>query len=84
MAIEVRLKKWGNSMAVIVPNRLIQEKKLKENDAMFVEMVKKADLSDIFGTLKLDRFISGQEFKDAARKGWIKNTMRHRTLKGAV
>ena len=69
MAVEVKLKKWGNSMAVIVPNRLIEQKRLKENDTIVVEIVKKADLSGIFGLLK-ERKMSGQEFKDLARKGW--------------
>jgi antitoxin component of MazEF toxin-antitoxin module len=69
MAIQVNLKRWGNSMAVIVPNRIIEEKKLKENDEIIIELVKKADLSNIFGVIK-KRKMSGQEFKDMIRKGW--------------
>jgi len=67
MAVEVKLKKWGNSMAVIVPNKLVEEKHLKENDSIIIEVVKKADLSDIFGSLKPKRKLSGQEFKDFVR-----------------
>jgi antitoxin component of MazEF toxin-antitoxin module len=78
MAVEVKLKKWGNSMAVIVPNRLIEQKRLKENDTITIEVVKKADLSNIFGTLKLDNSISGQEFKNLARKGWEAESDRKR------
>jgi len=70
MAIEVKLKKWGNSMAIIVPNRIIEEKELKENQDIVIEITQKADLSDIFGSLKSKRKLSGQEFKDLARKGW--------------
>jgi len=69
MAIEVKLKKWGNSMAVIVPNAVIEKKNLKENDTILIEIVKEADLSGVFGMIK-KRKMSGQEAKDLARKGW--------------
>ncbi|MEK6825778.1 MAG: AbrB/MazE/SpoVT family DNA-binding domain-containing protein [Nanoarchaeota archaeon] len=69
MAIEVKLKRWGNSMAVIVPSSLIEQKNMKENDTLLIEVVKKADLSDIYGMIK-KRKMSGQEFKDLAREGW--------------
>ena len=69
MAVEVKLKRWGNSMAVIVPNRVIEERKLKENDALVIEFLKKADISETFGSIKrLKR--SAQEFKDMVREGW--------------
>ena len=71
MAIQVRLKRWGNSMAIIVPNKLIEERRLKENDEIVVEVVRKADISNTFGTIK-KRKMSGQEFKDLVRKGWNK------------
>ena len=71
MAVQVNLKRWGNSLAVIVPSKIIEEKNLKENDAIFVEVVKKADLSKIFGTIK-KRKMPGQEFKDMVREGWSK------------
>jgi len=70
MAVEVKLKRWGNSMAVIVPNKLVEERNLKENDSIVIEIVKKADLSDIFDSLKSKRKLSGQDFKDLAREGW--------------
>jgi len=71
MAVEVKLKRWGNSMAVIVPNKLIEEKHLKENDTITIEIVKKADLTSVFGSIKeKDRKMSGQQMKDMVRKGW--------------
>lgn len=69
MAIEVKVKRWGNSMGVILPRGFIEKEKLKENDKVVIEVVKEADLSNIFGSLKKKR-ISGQEFKDIVRKGW--------------
>ncbi|MEK6898668.1 MAG: hypothetical protein AABW79_01055 [Nanoarchaeota archaeon] len=69
MAVEVKLKRWGNSMAVIVPNRIIEDRNLKENDSIIIEVVKKANISHTFGSLK-KRKMSGQKFKDMVREGW--------------
>lgn len=70
MAIEVKIKKWGNSMGIILPKSLIERKKLKENDEILIEIVREANFSGIFGSLKSKRKLTGQEFKDLARKGW--------------
>jgi len=71
MAVEVKIKKWGNSMGVILPKGLVDKEGLKENDRVVIEVVRKADLSKIFGTIKgSDRKMSGQEMKDMVRRGW--------------
>ena len=67
--MELKVKKWGNSMAVIIPNEVVKEKEITENDKILVDFVKPADLSGIFGSLKGMK-MSGQEFKDMVRKGW--------------
>lgn len=71
MAVEVRVKKWGNSMGVILPKLFIEKENLQENDNILIEVVKEADLSDVFGMIK-KRKLSGQEAKDLAREGWEK------------
>ncbi len=68
MATEVSIRKWGNSMGIVLPKEFIEEKSLKENDRILIEVAKKADLSKLFG--KLSRKMSGQEFKDMVRNGW--------------
>lgn len=68
MAIEVRVKRWGNSFGIILPKEEMDRQRVKENDKILIEVVKPADLSHIFGSLK--RKISGQQFKDLAREGW--------------
>ena len=71
MVIEVNLKKWGNSFGIILPKELIDKEELKENSPIFIEVVKKADLSDIFGSIQ-EKKISGQEFKNMIKRGWRK------------
>ncbi len=70
MAVETKVRRWGNSMGVILPKILIEEKHIKENDTILIEVIKEADLSDIFGSLKGKKKISGQKFKNMAREGW--------------
>ncbi len=68
MTSEVLVKKWGNSMGIILPKELVKKEHLKENEKVIIEIVKEANLKKIFGSLK--RKISGQEFKDLVREGW--------------
>ncbi|MDD5133691.1 MAG: AbrB/MazE/SpoVT family DNA-binding domain-containing protein [Candidatus Nanoarchaeia archaeon] len=68
MAIEVNIRKWGNSMGIILPKEIIKKEGLKENEKILIDIFKEADLSKMFGTLK--RKLSGQEFKDMVREGW--------------
>ena len=69
MAVEVKIKKWGNSFGIVLPMEFVEQKKLKENETISIEVVRKADLSDVFGMIK-KRKMSGQEFKDMVREGW--------------
>lgn len=71
MAIETKLKRWGNSMAVIVPKSIVETRNLREDDSIVIEIVKTADLSNVFGSIKR-RKLSGQEFKEMVKKGWEK------------
>ena len=64
----VTVKKWGSSMAVIIPQEIVRKQNIKEGDEIAMNIFKKGDLRDIFGRLKTK--MSGQEFKDLARKGW--------------
>ena len=65
---EVVLKKWGNSIGIILPKELIKEEAIRENERIIINVVKEADLTKLFGSLK--RKLSGQEFKDLVREGW--------------
>ena len=40
MAVEVQLKKWGNSVGVVLPREIVEQKKLKESDKIVIEIVK--------------------------------------------
>jgi len=60
MEIETTIKKIGNSFGVIFPREFIKEENLKENKKIIINIIKVADLSDIFGSLKGKIKMSGQ------------------------
>lgn len=68
MTVEVIVKKWGNSLGVVLPKTLVEHQKLKENDKIFLNVVKETNIKQLFGSLKLH--MSAQKLKNIARKGW--------------
>lgn len=68
MTAEVEVRKWGNSMGVILPRELIKAKELKQHDKVLIDVTRKADLTKFFGSFKTRK--SGQRFKDMVREGW--------------
>lgn len=65
---ELKVRKIGNSLGVIFPQELVKEKKIRENETVFVNVAKKGDLSRLFGSHKFKE--SAQQIKDELRKGW--------------
>ncbi len=64
-------RKWGNSLGITLPKELVEQQDIREGDTLILPVVvKKADLSKIFGSIKTGE--SGQKFKDRAREGWGK------------
>jgi len=68
MAVELTLRKWGSSFGAVFPKEIVEKEKLTENQKIEVEIIRKANLKKVFGSLS--RKMPGQEFKDMARKGW--------------
>ncbi len=72
MTATVVVRKWGNSLGITLPKELVEGQNIKEGDKLVLPVViKKADLSKIFGSIKTG--MSGQKFKDMAREGWGKD-----------
>ena len=64
----VTVKKWGSSMAVIIPKEIVKDQNIKEGDEVAINVFKKGDLSGVFGTLKTK--LTGQKLKDFGRMDW--------------
>lgn len=68
--LNVKVRKWGDSLAVIIPKEIADKEKLNTNDQIHLSISKKHDLSDVFGILKGKIKKSAQQLKDESRKGW--------------
>jgi antitoxin component of MazEF toxin-antitoxin module len=75
MATEVRTKKWGNSLGVIIPSQTVEKLSLKPEESIVIEISKKENvLKELFGiakTKKSAREIIKEVRKDLESK-WLK------------
>ena len=68
MAIQARLRKWGNSIGIVIPNDVLRSQSLKEGEEVIVEIERKKSMKELFGSLKIK--IDSQKLKDQLRKEW--------------
>ena len=79
MEIGAIARKWGSSLAVILPKSLVDAKKIKENDEIMIRVEKKRPLvRDLFGKFPRKSNKTGQEIKDELRDGWSSYSDRER------
>ena len=73
MELETLTRKWGNSIAIIIPSNIVAQGKLKENEIVAVKIEKKrpkgVKAGVLFGFLKGWKKPTGEIIKEA-RKGW--------------
>jgi len=69
METEAITKKWGSSIGVVLPKKLVDEAGIKPNETIVIEVRKRHKAKEFFGLLK-DWKRSTQAIKDEARKGW--------------
>ena len=71
MPLQARLKKWGNSLGIVIPAEFLRTENLKEGEEVTVEVKgeTKKTLKDVFGSLK-DWKIDSQKVKDELREEW--------------
>ena len=69
METEAITKKWGSSIGVVLPKKLVDEAGIKPNETIVIEVRKRHKAKEFFGLLK-DSKRSTQAIKDEARKGW--------------
>ncbi len=70
MEIKTKARKWGSSLAIILPKVVVDAKKISENDDVVIEIKKPLLVKDVFGMLKGKIKRPTQEIKDEMRKGW--------------
>lgn len=70
MEIKTKPRKWGNSLAVILPKIIVEANKLKENQEITIEIKNKKTARDIFGIFPRKKEKNAQKIKDEMKKGW--------------
>jgi len=69
MEVEGVVRKWGNSLGIIIPKEAIEKESIKEDEKIkFMILRDTRVLKESFGTLKGKWKKSGQQIKDQARK----------------
>lgn len=68
ITIKTLVRKWGDSVAIIIPKKLAEAKKIKPMDEVVITIEKENTLKDLFGVWKTNK--TAQELKDESREGW--------------
>jgi len=67
--LDAETKKWGDSIAIIIPSDIAKERKVKVGDKYRVKLIRIGNFSKLFGSGK-GKIKDIQKAKDDARKGW--------------
>ena len=70
MFVNVKLRKWGNSLGAVIPKDVVREVGLKENATVSISIneVRANTAREVFGTYKTKE--SAQSIKNWLRKEW--------------
>ena len=69
MELRTKARKWGSSLAIILPKAVVEKKKIKENDEIVVEIKKMPLAGEFFGKFPHWKKPT-QKIKDEMRAGW--------------
>ncbi|MHB2036794.1 MAG: AbrB/MazE/SpoVT family DNA-binding domain-containing protein [Nitrososphaerales archaeon] len=82
MRISAKVRRVGNSLGVVIPSEEAKAYKINEGDVVEIEIQKKVNLQDLFGSLKPRK--SSQKAKDEARSDWVMSRDDKKALKEAL
>ena len=73
--IEAKVKRWGNSLAVVIPSHVVEAKKINENDTIHLLVIpdSRKAFMESFGMLKGKIKKSSQQIKDELRRELYNN-----------
>ena len=70
MEIKIKARRWGNSIALILPKIVVDAKGIKENDELSVEIKTNPLAGELFGKFSPSTKKITQKIKDDMKKGW--------------
>ena len=75
MAIEVKTKKWGNSIGIIIPIEAVERFNIKPEEDIIIEIEKKNNvLNEMFGKAKFKKSAKRmiEDFRKENESKWMK------------
>ncbi len=72
--IEVIPRRWGNSIAVIIPADVVEKKNIQENKPIVITVEQKRPKAGVLWGYLKDWKTPTQQLKDEARAGWMSTT----------
>ena len=69
--VKARIREWGNSLGIIIPQEKVEEAGLVKNQEVTIEVRVENPVKAAFGSLKGWK-IDAQKVKDELRKEWSK------------
>ncbi len=74
MDIKTVTRKWGNSIAVIVPEIIVKEKNIRANQQIIINIETHPLARDTYGFLEKElKKFDTQKIKNEMKKGWDNN-----------
>ncbi|MFQ5531562.1 MAG: AbrB/MazE/SpoVT family DNA-binding domain-containing protein [Candidatus Nanoarchaeia archaeon] len=75
MPINVKTKKWGNSIGVIIPSETVEQLSIKPDEKLIIEIEKNGNvLKEMFGTMKSKK--TAKQIVDEVRRDLESKWMR--------
>lgn len=68
--IEVRAKKWGSSLGIIIPKALVEKEKIKPDDILHIVVHKAPTAKKLWDLGPVLEACSTQQIKEKLRRGW--------------
>ena len=68
--LNAKVRKWGDSLAVIIPKEVVSKENIKKEDTIHLKIEKGMNFSDLFGIAKGKIKKSAQQLKNESREGW--------------
>ncbi|MEK6886814.1 MAG: AbrB/MazE/SpoVT family DNA-binding domain-containing protein [Nanoarchaeota archaeon] len=75
MAIEVKTKKWGNSIGIVIPVQVAEQLNIKPEEEIVIEIEKKNNiLKEMFGKAKFKKSAKKmiEDFRKEYESKWMK------------
>ena len=66
--VESKIRKWGNSLGITIPQEVVEEEHLHENQRIIVKINPTQNLASLRGLVKFSK--SAQQLKEEMRAGW--------------